>query len=77
MREADRYNEFLQWGLENLLEEPEQGQEIAEHRGLRRLTLRLRSGGHGHIVVHRVDTSEQTIRILRIFHTAQDWQQKL
>jgi plasmid stabilization system protein ParE len=42
---------------------------------LRYIRIGRRKRGHGHIAVYRVD--EDAVRVLHIFHTAQDWQTKL
>jgi plasmid stabilization system protein ParE len=38
-------------------------------------TLLKRSGGHGHVVVYKVNPGE--VNVVDYFHSAQDWQTKV
>ena len=42
---------------------------------LRYRIVRRRLRGHGHVLVYKFDQNE--VRLLHVFHTAQDWDQKL
>jgi plasmid stabilization system protein ParE len=71
---ADRYIEFLQGQTERLRSNV-QGRPVPTRPDFRYLTIRRRRKGHSHIVVYEL--VENRIRILRYFHTSQDWQNNL
>ena len=70
---ADRYIAFLKSQADNLPASPV-GRSIASTAYLYRV-LRRKSKGYGHVVVFEIDGS--IIRVIRYFHTAQNWQAKL
>ena len=72
---ADAYLAFLQAWLNKLGTACGQGKAVSTRPDLRYIIIRRRAKGHGHIAVHSFDDAE--VRILHIFHTAQDWQNKL
>ena len=67
--------EFLKRNIEGLATDPLKGRLISQRSEWRYLTIRRASRGHGHIAVYSVNEGE--IRILHIFHTAEDWPSKL
>jgi plasmid stabilization system protein ParE len=69
---ADGYLQFLQTAIETLARPETAGRPIAGRPDLRYLLIRRRTGGHGHVAVFQVDGNQVTV--LRLFHTAQDWQ---
>jgi len=51
------------------------GKPVGTRPDLRYIIIRRRAKGHGHVAVYNFD--EKEVRVLHIFHTAQDWQTKL
>lgn len=74
---ANDYEDSLVRDIDALEYEPTLGRPLEGHPGLRSLTLKRSLQGHGHIVIYRVDEAAQTIRVLHVYHTAQDWQGRL
>ncbi len=70
---ADGYLKFLQSGIEALGVEPTLGRPVEGRVGVRALILRQSPQGHGHVVVYRVNPEQQAVRVLHVYHTAQDW----
>jgi plasmid stabilization system protein ParE len=71
---ADRYIEFLQRQTDRL-KSNSHGLPVPMRPDFNYLTIRRRSKGYGHVVVYEM--VENRIRILRYFHTSQDWQNQL
>ena len=71
-RHADSYENFLFGRIERLSKLPELGEALADFPDVRRLLVQRRGGGYGHLVFYRVQV--ETIEVLVIYHTAQDWQ---
>ena len=69
---ADAYLRFLLRGIDNLATTYHLGRRVAAANDLQYRLLRRRSKGHGHVVVYRV--VDDFVRVLHVFHTAQDWQ---
>lgn len=72
---AERYLRFLRAESERLARSPSLGRPVDERPGLRYITVRKRKGGFGHVLVY--GESEDTVDVLHVFHTAQDWRNKL
>jgi plasmid stabilization system protein ParE len=72
---ADGYRRFLEQAIGTLARPETVGRPIAERPTLRYLLIRRRAGGHGHVAVFEA-TGSQVI-VLRVFHTAQDWQARI
>ncbi len=72
---ADAYLAFLKSRIYALVHHPLRGRTLSLRPDLRYVLLRRSSGGHGHVVVYRVD--ETAVQILHIFHTSEDWPRKL
>ncbi len=72
MRHADAYIQHLQAAIDSLARPDVVGRPVAGRPDFRYLLIRRRSGGHGHVAVFQV--SGEQITVLRLFHTAQDWQ---
>lgn len=72
---AARYVEFLVSGIASLGTDEISGGAVEERPDLRCILLRRRNRGHGHVVVFRID--RDAIRVMRLFHSAEDWQAKL
>ena len=74
---ATEYIRFLKDGIANLSREPTSGSVVEADADLRYINLKRRSKADGHVVVYRVDDAAQTVRVLHVFHTKQDWQSRL
>ncbi|HEX4052955.1 MAG TPA: type II toxin-antitoxin system RelE/ParE family toxin [Tepidisphaeraceae bacterium] len=73
---ADSYVEFLQRRTDRLSTEYARGRRIPANTKLRYRVIQRTKKRHGHIVVYEVN-DDDVVRVLRYFHTAQDWQNKL
>jgi plasmid stabilization system protein ParE len=71
---VDRYIEFLQKQTDRLRSNFP-GNPVPTRPDFKYLTIRRRSKGHGHVVVYEVMGNR--IRILRYFHTSQNWRDKM
>lgn len=58
-------------GVRELGQTWSRGIVVYEDPDVRRVTLRVRSGGHGHTIFYRVG---DLIYVLRILHSSQDWE---
>ena len=67
---ANGYVQFLRDATEARLR---QGifQPVLARPAFRYLTVRRRSKSHGHVII--LELIESDFRVLRVFHTAQDW----
>ncbi len=72
---ADEYLLYLTDSIADLSHDHLAGKTISARPNLRYILVRRRASGHGHVVAYRFDDKE--VRILHIFHTAQDWENKL
>ncbi|MGO9111994.1 MAG: type II toxin-antitoxin system RelE/ParE family toxin [Thermoguttaceae bacterium] len=72
---AAGYVGFLERHIDALGKTHSQGRVVESRPELRYILIRRRKHGHGPIAVCRVD--EDSVNVLHIFHTAQDWQAKL
>ena len=72
---ASRYVYFLRSETAELAEQTNPGRVIPNRDTYRYATLRWSSQGHGHVVVFEILGA--VLRVLRYFHTAQDWENKL
>jgi plasmid stabilization system protein ParE len=73
---ADTYLEFLRNRTDRLSADHASGKSVPAHPKLRYRVIQKRKKGHGHIVVYEA-SDDNVVRVLRYFHTAQDWQNKL
>ena len=73
-RQADLYIEFLQEVLHDLAHHPCRGRDAAQFPGLKTYIAKIRRhrSAHGHRIVYR--EINDGIRIIRILHTAMQWQ---
>jgi plasmid stabilization system protein ParE len=74
-RHAVHYVDFLIRRIGVLGTDYQKGQVVSTRPDLRYLPIKLKSRGHGHVVVYGID--ERAVSILHIFHTAQDWQTRV
>jgi len=65
---ADKYRDFLLAEMDQLTEHPELGRVPDKFPALRYLVMKRRASGHGHVAYYEV--FDDTIRIVRILHTA-------
>lgn len=72
---ATDYIHFLQGRIATLATEHAAGKIVDADPTFRYVTMKRSSRGDGHVAVYRM--KGKTVRILRIFHTKQDWQSKL
>jgi plasmid stabilization system protein ParE len=73
---ADAYVEFLRSETDRLDSEYARGRTVPTASTLRYRMIQKKSRSHGHVVIYEV-TGTVAVRILRYFHTAQDWQAEL
>lgn len=76
-RHATEYVLFLESEISGLATEYLDGKVVEVNPSLRFLTIKRRSKVDGHVVVYRIDKDSQTVRVLHLFHTKQDWQNKI
>jgi plasmid stabilization system protein ParE len=69
---AEAYSRFLENAINALSRPGAEGGPVPGRRDLRYLLIRRRVRGHGHVAVFKVVGDR--VNVLRIFHTAQDWQ---
>jgi plasmid stabilization system protein ParE len=72
---AERYIQYLERHIDTLSDGYEQGKLISSRPDLRYILIRRKSRGHGHVAVYKI--KQDQVRILHVFHSAQDWQAKL
>jgi plasmid stabilization system protein ParE len=70
---ADDYRAFLISNIRNLA--AASGRIVAGEPALRYVRVRKKAKSHGHIIVFR--EAGEDMEIVFIFHTAQDWQNRL
>jgi plasmid stabilization system protein ParE len=68
---ADNYLRFLKRGIDELATTSELGRPVGNRADPKYRLLRRRSRGHGHVVVYRI--VDNIVRVLHVFHTAQNW----
>jgi plasmid stabilization system protein ParE len=73
---ADSYVEFLRKRTDRLSTDYTSGKPVPTNPTLFYRVIQKKKKRHGHIVVYEVN-DDDVVRILRYFHTAQDWQNKL
>jgi len=71
---ADRYDDFLRKGIDKLATNHKFAKVVEVMPELRYVTLKRRSKGDGHVIVFSVGSA---IDVLHVFHTKQDWPNKL
>jgi plasmid stabilization system protein ParE len=72
---ADRYEEFLKKTASSLRSSPKRVQTVLDRIDLQYVTAQQKPRRHGHVIISK--TTSSSIEIVRIFHTAQDWVNKL
>ncbi len=72
---ADRYIAFLKGRIDELRGNYQRGRTVGTRPDLHYILIRRRSGGHGHVAVYTL--TENEVRVLNVFHTAQDWRNRL
>lgn len=74
---ADRYIASLRAKIASLAIDYDEGKSIEGRPDLRYLLMKRRNSGDGHLAVYSVYDALATIEILHVFHTKQDWENKL
>ncbi len=74
-KRANDYLRFIYREVERLSRFPSMGREVPDYPGLRRVLIKRRSRGHGHILFFRIQGDR--LEVAHIFHTSQDWQLRL
>jgi len=77
VKQADSYEAFLKGHLFALNFNDGSGKVIETTPALRYITINRHSRSDGHVAVYRVDAEAKNVRVLHVFHTKQDWQNKL
>jgi len=72
---ADGYLTFLEREIETLVDSETVGRPVLERPEYRYLLMKRRTARHGHLAVFQVHGNQ--VRVLQIFHTAQDWSSAL
>jgi plasmid stabilization system protein ParE len=72
LEQAERYNEFLLGTFDKLAEMPFLGRPIAERHGLISYIAKWKGASQGHRIVYR--QLEDRFEIVRVLHTAMNWQ---
>ena len=72
---ADRYIAFLRYGLDHLTTDHRQGKPVPGSPTTRYVIFRRRLKGHGHVAVY--EFVNETIYVVNLYHTAQDWPTRL
>lgn len=72
---ADRYISFLKSETARLAARRNPGRPVEKREGYRYETIRRRSQGYGHVAIF--ERLGSVLRVLRYFHTSQDWENKL
>ncbi len=65
---------MLRKAIASLRSEYDKGGLIDADLDLRYLLVRRKRSGHGHVLVYRVHA--ETVHVLHVLHTAQDWRSK-
>jgi len=74
---ADRHMALLQAKMASLSTDYNKGKSVMGWPDLRYLLMKKRNSGDGHIAVYRIDEASATVEVWFIFHTKQDWENKL
>lgn len=74
---ADRYIQFLHEKIESLAVEYNMGKPIESRPDLLYILMKPRSAGDGHLAVYKINYAAATVEIWFVFHTKQDWANKL
>ena len=72
---ATSYIKLLRRHINDLCDDPQRGRIVESRPDLRYLLIKIRSRGHGHVVVYRV--RDNKLEVSNVFHSAQDWQRNL
>jgi plasmid stabilization system protein ParE len=75
VRHANEYLNFLEERIASLSSEYGKGKRTNVRPDLLYQTMQRKSKAHGHVVVYRV--AQESIDVLHVFHTAQDWRNRL
>ena len=71
---ADAYDSFLLQQIDKLQTDYPRGRPLDVAPECQYVTFKKSQRGHGHYVIYQVH--ENTVEILRLFHTRQDWENR-
>jgi plasmid stabilization system protein ParE len=72
---SSEYVQFLRRHIEALAKEFEKGKPVSTRADLRHIRIQKRSKAYGHVAVYIFD--DQVVTVVHVFHTSQDWENKL
>jgi plasmid stabilization system protein ParE len=72
---ADSYLRYIKGAIDGLASSYAKGKAVGGRADLRYILIRRRAKGHGHVAVYQI--GREAVHVLHIFHTAQDWKNKL
>ena len=72
---ADRYIEFVLEEIMGLCTKYELGRLVKSRPSTRSYQVRKGSARHGHVAIFRI--VGETLEVLHVFHSAQDWRKRL
>ena len=72
---ADSYIKFLRDTINRLSSEYPMGKPVTTLPEFQYIVIKRRQQGHGHIAVYKVADNE--VNVATVYHTVQDWQNKL
>lgn len=72
---ATDYVNFLYKRMEKLSTDYQDGREVETNEKLRYIVMKRSPQGNGHIAVYRI--TKTAVRIVHVFHTSQDWENKV
>jgi len=72
---ARDYIRFLERHIDSLAKEFEKGNPVSTRPDLHYIRIQKRSKAYGHVAVYIFD--DQAVTIVHVFHTSQDWENKL
>jgi plasmid stabilization system protein ParE len=72
---ADGYILYLRQKIVELAGIYAKGKAVSTRPDLHHIIIRRRNRGHGHVVVYNFN--QQEVHVLHVFHTAQNWPNKL
>lgn len=75
--QAQAYRQFLLENINSLAVQHNSGRTVATRSDLRFILMKWSTSGYGHVAVYQVDAGAATVTIAHVFHTSQNWRQKL
>jgi len=75
--QARAYRRFLTDEINALSVKYDDGRRVSTRPDLRFVTMFWSTGGHGHVAVYKVDHGTGTVIVAHVFHTRQNWEEKM